>query len=264
MDKERFRELCAAYFLDDIDDHELKEIREVLDSGDEELIKIFLEFQKLYNQLPLSVEKQTPSPKVKEKIFKSIEGTAPKENGIIDRIIDAIKIRTPKFAFALTVLLIICIVQLGYIIFKQNETISTQQNRIVELTSHVEQTEAILKVIGAKQFEVTVMNGLSVNPGGYGKIMWDAEKKTAVLQISNLPPTSADKDYQLWVIKDNKPISNGVFSIEQNDEKFFKVTDLVESDKNKINAFAVTLEPKGGLPQPTGEMYLMGATSPSI
>ncbi|OGU37257.1 MAG: hypothetical protein A2068_01535 [Ignavibacteria bacterium GWB2_35_6b] len=262
MDKERFRELCAAYFLDDINDQELKEIQYVLDSGDKELIKIFIQFQKIYTQLPLTAESKTPPAKIKENIFKSINKTQQKSISAI--IIEVVKARKLQFTLAFSVLLIISVIQLSYIAIHQNKTIIKQKNEIVELKSSVEQTEAILQVIGAKQFEVIVMNGLSVNPNGYGKIMWDADKKTAVLQISNLPPTLADKDYQLWVIKDNKPESNGVFSIKQGDEKFFKVTNLVEANRNKITAFAVTLEPKGGVPQPTGEMYLIGAPSPSI
>jgi len=33
----------------------------------------------------------------------------------------------------------------------------------------------------------------------------------------------------------------------------------IASDRTRINAFAVTLEPKGGLPQPSGQMYLLGS-----
>jgi anti-sigma-K factor RskA len=114
-------------------------------------------------------------------------------------------------------------------------------------------------VLQSKKIEIVIMNGLDVNPAGYGKIIWDPERKAAILQISNLPPVAQDKDYQLWVIKDNKPISAGVFSVEEKDKQnFFKIEELVVSNRKDINAFAVTLEPKGGVPQPTGDMYLLG------
>ena len=105
------------------------------------------------------------------------------------------------------------------------------------------------------------MSGLDVNPSGYGKILWDPVRKIAVLHVS-LPPEAADKDYQLWVIRDKKPVDAGVFQVRYSgqDGALYKIDHLVETDKNHINAFAVTLEPKGGVPQPTGKMYLLGST----
>ena len=103
------------------------------------------------------------------------------------------------------------------------------------------------------------MNGLEVNPDGYGKIIWDPGQRVAILQISNLPAAPSDKDYQLWVIRNQVPVSAGVFSIRQPvEETFFRIEDLVETDKQAINAFAITLEPLGGAPQPTGPMYMLG------
>ncbi len=103
------------------------------------------------------------------------------------------------------------------------------------------------------------MDGLKVNPVGYGKIIWDPEKRSAILQVSNLPAVPSDKDYQLWVIKDKKPISVGVFAVNDTMSNFFKIENLAVTNPKEIAAFAVTLEPKGGMPQPTGDMYMMGA-----
>jgi anti-sigma-K factor RskA len=69
----------------------------------------------------------------------------------------------------------------------------------------------------------------------------------------------ADRDYQLWVIRNQTPVSAGVFSIRNDEgELFFRIDNLAETDKTIINAFAITLEPAGGVPQPTGPMYLIG------
>lgn len=83
----------------------------------------------------------------------------------------------------------------------------------------------------------------------------------AILHISNLPLIPADKDYQLWVIRDQKPVNAGVFhvAVEKAGGDLYRIDNLVEADRKRINAFAVTLEPKGGLPQPSGKMYLLGS-----
>lgn len=105
-----------------------------------------------------------------------------------------------------------------------------------------------------------LMAGLDVNPDGYGKIIWDPENDRALLQVANLPKPPEDKDYQLWLIKDDQsPISAGVFSFAQpSTDLFFKIDQLNQDPSELSNTFAVTMESKGGVPQPTGDMYLAG------
>ena len=168
--------------------------------------------------------------------------------------------KNPVFAFGLSVLLIAGIIILSYNLLSLKQTVDNQKTTIVQLKTELEKNKEILSVLQSKQIEIVTMNGLKVNPAGYGKIIWDPVKKSAILQISNLPPVPKDKDYQLWVIKDNVPISAGVFSFkDKKEENFYKISNLAETDKKKINAFAITLEPKGGVPQPTGAMYLLGS-----
>ena len=121
--------------------------------------------------------------------------------------------------------------------------------------------EGLLDVIRSNKMEVVVMNGLEADPSGYGKIIWDPVNKKAILHISNLPKQPSNKDYQLWVIRDKKPVDAGLFQVSDNRSggQLYKIDNLVESNRSRINAFAVTLEPKGGVPQPTGKMYLLGS-----
>ncbi len=148
-------------------------------------------------------------------------------------------------------------------ISSQDAYITTQQAQITRLLSEVDRRDAILKVLGSRRIEIVTMDGLGVNPVGYGKILWDPEKKVAVLQVSNLPPVPSGKDYQLWIIRNQKPVSAGIFAVtnERERESFFQVQPIEVTDRSEVDAFAVTLEPKGGVPQPTGEMYLLGKAS---
>ena len=58
-------------------------------------------------------------------------------------------------------------------------------------------------------------------------------------------------------------MSAGVLAVDNEGEikKYFNVQFLEVVRKNEIVAFAVTLEPKGGVPAPTGDMYLLRKTS---
>lgn len=78
-----------------------------------------------------------------------------------------------------------------------------------------------------------------------------------VFTAEGLPALPAGMVYQLWVIVDATPISVGVFTPD--------ATGRVHAvmDTPPIAAMpaqvAVTLEPAGGLPKPTGAVYLAGA-----
>ncbi len=257
MDKDRFKELCFQYFLNQIQPEDYTELKNALDTKDDELNKIFLEMKKIVLHLPLNSELVEPSPSVKKKILNSIKPGI-EEKGFLEKFAGYLWLNKPKFALAITAALAIVIVFLISFVFNLDRTITTQQSKITLLENEAEKNKELLSVLTSREIEVVIMNGLEVNPSGYGKIIWDPDRKIAMLQISNLPPIAKDKDYQLWVIKENKPISAGVFKVENKVENFYKIENLAEVNKEMINAFAVTLEPKGGVPQPTGQMYLLG------
>jgi anti-sigma-K factor RskA len=69
-----------------------------------------------------------------------------------------------------------------------------------------------------------------------------------------LPLASADQQYQLWAIKDGQPIDAGVLPQQ------FAYSDLIAMKNiDNAQAFAITLEKKGGVASPTlTEMYVLG------
>lgn len=259
MDQDRFKELCFLYFLNQLQAEDYDEFNNALKSGNEEFNNIFLEMKKIVMHLPLGSTMTEPSALLKRKILNSINTNRTGETkGFLERVAAFLLLTKPRFALAVATVLIIISAFLIVYVFSLNQTIKIQESRITLLENEAEKNKELLSVLTSQEIEVVIMNGLQVNPSGYGKIIWDPKRKSAILQISNLPQEPNDKDYQLWVIKNNKPISAGVFSTEQKTENFFKIENLAEVNKNLINAFAVTLEPKGGVPQPTGEMYLLG------
>ena len=169
----------------------------------------------------------------------------------------------PWFGYAVAFASLVIVVALGLYTNSLINRLDSQEQRIIALTNEVQAKEELLKVLQAPRLDMVMMNGLEPSPAGYGKIIWDPAKKVAIFQVANLPLAPTDKDYQLWIIKNKIPIPAGVFSVtdEKEKENFFKVLSLDVTDKSEIDAFAVTLEPKGGLPQPSGAMYLIGNTA---
>jgi anti-sigma-K factor RskA len=68
-------------------------------------------------------------------------------------------------------------------------------------------------------------------------------------------------EYQLWIVKNKKPLPSSTFRVIAGKEETVacKLLDVAVNDKKDADSFAVTLEPKGGSLQPTGQMYLIGS-----
>src|SRR5438093_525097 len=74
---------------------------------------------------------------------------------------------------------------------------------------------------------------------------------------AGLPPAPEGKTYQLWaIVGKSPPVSAGVFTVDAGGTGSLRVPPL--TGVGKVDIFAVTLEPAGGLPAPSGKMYLAG------
>jgi anti-sigma-K factor RskA len=297
---EKYFEYSAAYVLGVLDGEELREFEAHLASACPICMQEIANLSEVAGYLPIGLPQSFVAPELKERILFTVRLAqvakahfeSPEVAGKdVAAGIEDLPLRTPEpaepervpsslaaprpgrrpwFAFGLAFAILVMLV--GFSVYvnslfttinHQNEYIATQQTQITSLVSELDRREAILGVLQSRRISIVTMDGLKVNPVGYGKIIWDQSRKIAILQVSHLPAVPAGKDYQLWVIKDQKPISAGVFAVSNNkeEESFFKVQPIDLMDTMGINAFAVTLEPKGGVPQPTGEMYLLGKAS---
>lgn len=86
-------------------------------------------------------------------------------------------------------------------------------------------------------------------------VFWDSNSKDVYLQINKMPVPSSDLQYQLWAIVDGVPVDAGVFDTN-NGKPLVSMKNIP-----RAQAFAVTLEKKGGSPTPKGQMYVLGKVS---
>lgn len=95
--------------------------------------------------------------------------------------------------------------------------------------------------------------GVEKHPEMKAMVYFEQHSKEVYLALDNLPMAPKDQQYQLWAIVDGKPVSLGMFDqdAEAAVQKMISVTSA--------QAFAITLEKRGGSPKPTMEnMYVMG------
>lgn len=263
MDQDQFEELCAAFVLGALDEADRRLFEEALAEADSDRRQVYDEMCAVALHLPLAAEAHTPPERVKERMIQAVRQSAaaqPADNmSVWDRLAAAVGPAAPRVALSFSVVLVVVIVGLSYYAVTMRSTIQDQQQQLTALQDELVQKEALLEVLTAPVIELVIMNGLEVNPSGFGKIIWDPGQGVAILQLANLPPAPSDQDYQLWVIRSGTPVSAGVFDVDDPaGESFFRIDTLAETDRQVIDAFAVTIEPAGGVPQPTGDMYLLG------
>jgi anti-sigma-K factor RskA len=89
-------------------------------------------------------------------------------------------------------------------------------------------------------------------------VVWDKDKESGVLQLDKLSPPGAGKDYQLWVIDPKKPqpVSAGIFSVPN--EGLIRTSFHPAAPVESADAFAISIEKKGGAPKPQGQIILVG------
>lgn len=84
------------------------------------------------------------------------------------------------------------------------------------------------------------------------QVFWNPQSGELYLNTDGLPAPPSGKQYQLWALKDGQPIDAGVVPPET--QLAYHMKTIPAAD-----AFAITLEPAGGSPQPTLEqLQVMG------
>jgi anti-sigma-K factor RskA len=128
--------------------------------------------------------------------------------------------------------------------------------RLSEARAEQVRLERAMQVLSAPGMKPVLLAGLEGAPRAEGRTFVDPTARRAVFVATNLPQPEAGKTYQLWFIGAGGPVSAGVFEVDAAGRASLEVDDVAPVEE--IAAWAVTVEPDGGLPQPSGPMVLKG------
>ena len=77
-----------------------------------------------------------------------------------------------------------------------------------------------------------------------------------IFTANALPPLPASQVYQLWIVTAAGPLSAGL--LEPRRRRAARSSSPAPPRRSQPAAFAVTVEPAGGVPAPTGARVLVG------
>ena len=197
-----------------------------------------------------------PPPEVKLKVLEAINST-PSHARLAPSTPPPV---LPRIIAAAAVILLIGMSYLYLQTKQENKDLTDTNDR---LKTSLDTTRNILKKIADEQKDVvgnpnvTVVNmvGTQAAPRSSANVYWDSASSDVYLVIKNMPKLPGDQQYQLWALIDNKPKDLGVFDATDNN------VILKMKNTQRAQAFAITIEPKGGSSSPTlQKMQSLGKT----
>jgi anti-sigma-K factor RskA len=212
--------------------------------------------------LAFAAPRVEPSPGVKERLMRQLHATAEGSSGSGGHLAPepaggifgrwwALLVPVASALALATILLWLHNMQLDRQLADLRNTVQQQQKQLDE-ARHMAGLLAARDTVVVPLWEQktpTTVGARVVYNAHEGMMMYDGM----------LPPAPADKSYQLWLVPMNgAPISAGVFNPKsgQMSHMMMKLPAGVTAKE-----FAVSLEPAGGMPHPTGPMVLVGPIS---
>ena len=192
-----------------------------------------------------------PSADTKSKIFTQLDSSF--SGKIITMQPAALKSMSwLKYTAAACVLLLAGSIYLNISLINKNKNL---QNNYENTESELSDMKKDIKILQqSPNVKMASMKGLLVSPQSYATVYWDTTSHDVYLLANNLPVPASDKQYQLWAILDGKPVDLGMLDFDLKQKKL-----LVHMKNTQgAQAFAITLEKKGGNSTPQGTMYVMG------
>jgi anti-sigma-K factor RskA len=223
---------------------------------------------------------QVPVPQnLKSKIFAAIDiesnQTVPRDSKTLKSHISSPKqqstkiIAIPKFQrflSAAAVILLLISTALNFYFFNQSKYYNNQYRGLLAQQTEIVSNNQVLQTrmleyekaidwMKDPAMAVVKMPATEAcpDPASATTVYWNTISKDVFLAINKLPTPAEDQQYQLWALVDGKPVDAGVFDIKDG-PGMVKMKNIP-----RAQAFAITLEKKGGSPTPTMEkLYLMG------
>ncbi|MGC8560367.1 MAG: anti-sigma factor [Phycisphaerae bacterium] len=141
---------------------------------------------------------------------------------------------------------------------QMHDAVAMEKRKILSLETKLAAAESLKAMIGSPALEMASLHGSSPMRTAWGRVMWNDKMKIWKLCVFNMPHLPKSKTYEVWMITTGgKKMPAGLFNTDYKTRSAL-VTPAVPPNKHEMAEIAVTIEPAGGSPQPTGAILLAG------
>jgi anti-sigma-K factor RskA len=138
--------------------------------------------------------------------------------------------------------------------------LAARDRTLAQTRQRLTEREATLNSIlepGVQLFQLTA----SGDPEPGIQLFWNREQHRAIVHGYRLKAVPAGQAYQLWFIKDGKPVPSVTFKPEADGHA--KVEQVPVPSDGAVSAAAITVEPEAGSTQPTSPIVMVGSLQKS-
>jgi anti-sigma-K factor RskA len=163
-----------------------------------------------------------------------------------------------KYAFAACLALLlasgIALINLYNKLQQTNTKLAALQVSNQHFANQVNLKDEQLEIFRDASFKILKLQGTPHAPSAQLTVAWSAAKGKVMIDMGTMKMPVNDKghQYQLWALVGNKPIDLGVFDENPGSADMKEMKPTVLAD-----AFAVTLEPRGGSVNPTMDQMMV-------
>jgi len=239
------RDLAAAYALGALAPEEARRFEAYL-AGSAEAQREVAEYRDVAALLALGEADGEPGPDLRDRVLARVAaGTT--------RPLPRVRSRAPLW-IALAASLV-AVAALGLNLRAARGELRDLRELLNDTQGRLAAREATLNAIfepGVQMYQLTS----SGNPEPGVQLFYDRQRQRAIIHGFRLQQIPADRAYQLWFIRDGKPVPSVTFKPEADGHA--RVEQIPVPTGGDVSAAAVTIEPEAGSTQPTMPIVLVG------
>ena len=161
-------------------------------------------------------------------------------------------------AAAASIAFIVAVMQHGSVVRERDDArvaLAAESLRVAQLRDTLAERERVLLALAGA--DVKVVDLVASNRRPNARMFWAQATNTWTMFAHDMPAPPAGRTYQLWLItRDGQRISAGTFAPDPAGSAVVSAQYPLAPDA--LQTIAVTDEPAGGVPQPTGEIVIAG------
>jgi anti-sigma-K factor RskA len=271
----KLKKIAPLYVIGALNEKTAEEVEASLHSATTEQQRVIARWRDVATSLPQALPLQSPPDHVRERLLNRIaeetqqtpieiaveestsEGLAGRAEEKVLSLVQPRRAESRPARWLLIAATALLTFTAGYL-FKQNSDLARERDNVARESDDLSKEMAMWRRqvddIVSPTTRIIAMVG-EETPQANAKVVWNTNARQWAIYIFDLPAPPSDKDYQLWYVTKNAKISAAVFRTDEQGRTVLKLTPPPDALAG-LAAIAVTLEPRGGSPQPTGKFYL--------
>jgi anti-sigma-K factor RskA len=258
MTPDELQALCALYVLGALEPHAAADLEARLQAGELDVVREVQALREVVDLLPYALTPLPPPPTVRAQLMARLNAAPPEATPggtatSTSRRLPA-RFRTPLFWLPTAAAALLALV-LGWSVYDLRQQVITLEAHLQQLQHVAGEHERLFALLTSPTVTMVTLTGTPHAPDAGARLLWDTRRGEWTVIADGLPLLPAGKTYQLWLLTAGAPMPSETFHLDSHQRGVIQTR--LPANPPPITGAAVSLEPEGGVPQPTGAIVLV-------